>query len=79
MVGLYASFCMALVIAFSGGRSGMISAATGAMALVMVGLVKDYGVEYMFVATILTGIIQMVLGTLKIGNLVKFIPKSVMV
>jgi len=79
MVGLYASFCMSLVIAFSGGRSGMISAATGAMVLVMVGLVKDYGVEYMFAATLLTGIIQMVLGTLKMGNLVKYIPKSVMV
>ncbi|MGO5076080.1 SulP family inorganic anion transporter [Clostridium sporogenes] len=79
MIGLYASFCMSLVIAFSGGRIGMISAATGAMALVMVGLVKDHGIQYMFVATILTGIIQMILGTLKVGNLIKFIPKSVMV
>ncbi|EJO5349029.1 SulP family inorganic anion transporter [Clostridium botulinum] len=79
MVGLYASFCMALVISFAGGRLGMISAATGSMALVMTGLIKNHGIEYMFIATILTGIIQIILGTLKVGKLVKFIPKSVMV
>ncbi|WP_257786625.1 SulP family inorganic anion transporter [Paenibacillus crassostreae] len=78
MVGLYASFCMAVVISFVGGRPGMISAATGAMALLMVTLVKDHGLEYLFAATILTGIIQYVLGLLKIGHLVKFIPHSVM-
>src|SRR3569832_2311853 len=48
MVGLYASFTIAIVIAFAGGRSGMISAATGAMALLMVTLVKDHGLEYLF-------------------------------
>nr|WP_244835456.1 SulP family inorganic anion transporter [Clostridium sp. BJN0001] len=79
MIGLYASFCMSLVIAFAGGRVGMISAATGSMALVMVGLLKDYGVEYMFAATVLTGIIQIILASLKVGNLIKFIPKSVMI
>ncbi|WP_425388185.1 SulP family inorganic anion transporter [Ectobacillus panaciterrae] len=79
MIGLYASFCMAVVIAFVGGRPGMISAATGAMALVLVGLVKEHGIEYMLAATILTGIIQIVLGFLKIGQLMKFIPRSVMI
>jgi SulP family sulfate permease len=79
MIGLYASFCIAVIIAFVGGRPGMISAATGAMALVLVNLVAEHGLEYMFAATILTGVIQVVLGFLKIGNLVKFIPRSVMI
>ncbi|PZD96083.1 sodium-independent anion transporter [Paenibacillus sambharensis] len=77
MVGLYASFCIAVVIAFTGGRPGMISAATGAMALLMVTLVREHGVEYLFAATILTGIIQVILGWLKIGKIVTFIPHSV--
>ncbi|WP_082130163.1 SulP family inorganic anion transporter [Aneurinibacillus tyrosinisolvens] len=77
MVGLYASFCMAVVISFFGGRSGMISAATGAMALVMVTLVKDHGLEYLFAATILTGIIQFLMGTLKLGRFITFLPHSV--
>ncbi|GIM27564.1 putative sulfate transporter YbaR [Clostridium polyendosporum] len=79
MIGLYASFCMAIIIAFVGGRPGMISAATGAMALVLTGLVKEHGIQYMFAATILTGIIQVLLSILKVGNLVKFIPRSVMI
>ncbi|MGB8460825.1 MAG: SulP family inorganic anion transporter, partial [Priestia megaterium] len=54
MVGLYASFCMAIVIAFTGGRPAMISAATGAMSLLMINLVKDHGIEYLFAATVLT-------------------------
>lgn len=78
MIGFYASFSMAIIIAFVGGRPGMISAATGAMALVLAGLVKDHGIEYMFAATILTGIIQILLSFLKAGNLMKFIPSSVM-
>lgn len=77
MVGLYASFSIAVIISFFGGRPAMISAATGAMALVMVGLARDYGVEYIFAATILTGIIQFSLGKLGIGNLIRFIPHSV--
>lgn len=78
MVGLYASFCIAIVISFVGGRPGMISAATGAMALVMVDLVKDHGLNYLLAATILTGLLQILLGVLKIGKLMKFIPKPVM-
>ncbi|QGQ44491.1 SulP family inorganic anion transporter [Metabacillus sediminilitoris] len=79
MVGLYASFCIAVVIAFVGGRPGMISAATGAMALVMVTLVAEHGLQYLLAATILTGIIQIILGVLKVGKLMKFIPRSVMI
>jgi len=79
MVGLYASFCIAVVIAFMGGRPGMISAATGAMALLMVTLVRDHGLEYLLAATILTGILQFVLGALRVGQFMKFIPRSVMI
>ncbi|WP_103110985.1 SulP family inorganic anion transporter [Brevibacillus reuszeri] len=79
MVGLYASFCIAVIIAFVGGRPGMISAATGAMALLMVPLVKDHGLNYLLAATILTGVIQLVFGFLKIAKLMKFIPRAVMV
>ncbi len=78
MVGLYASFCIAIITAFAGGRPGLISAATGAMALVIAGLVKAHGVEYMLAATILAGILQIIFGFLKIGNLLRFIPKPVM-
>jgi SulP family sulfate permease len=77
-VGLYASFCIAVVIAFVGGRPGMISAATGAMALVMVSLVRDYGLEYLLAATILTGILQILAGILKLGSLLRFVSRSVM-
>lgn len=79
MVGVYASFCMSLITSIFGGRPGLISAAAGATALVLASLVRDYGVEYLFAATILTGIIQVGLGYLKIGNLMKFIPKPVMI
>ncbi|MFD0826476.1 SulP family inorganic anion transporter [Neobacillus sp. M.A.Huq-85] len=79
MVGLYASFCIALVIAFVGGRPAMISAATGATALLMGGLVKGHGLQYLLAATILTGIIQIIFGSLNIARLMKFIPRSVMV
>ncbi|HLU82304.1 MAG TPA: SulP family inorganic anion transporter [Trueperaceae bacterium] len=78
-VGLYASFCIAVVLAFTGGRPAMISAATGAMALLMVSLVRDHGIEYLFAATILTGAIQIVFGLLKLGRYMKFVPKAVMV
>ncbi len=77
MVGLYASFCIAVVIAFAGGRPGMISAATGSMALVMIVLVRDHGLEYLLAATILTGILQFVLGQLNVGRFITFIPYSV--
>lgn len=78
MVGLYASFCIAVIIAFVGGRPAMISAATGAMALVMVTLVKHHGVEYLFAATVVTGILQLLMGVLRIGKLITFVPHSVM-
>lgn len=77
-VGLYASFCIAVIISILGGRRGMISAATGAMALVMVLLVKNHGVEYLFAATILTGILQIIAGALKLGSLLRFVSRSVM-
>lgn len=76
-VGLYASFCIALVIAFVGGRPGMISAATGAMALVMVTLVKSHGIEYLLAATLLTGVFQIVAGVLRLGDLLRFVSRSV--
>ncbi|MBM4762992.1 SulP family inorganic anion transporter [Bacillus sp. B15-48] len=79
MVGLYASFCIAVVIAFVGGRPGMISAATGAMALLMITLVADHGVQYLFAATILTGVIQILFGVFKVAKYMKFIPRSVMI
>ena len=79
MVGLYASFCIAVVIAFVGGRPGMISAATGAMALVMVTLVAEHGLQYLLAATILTGILQILFGVLKLASVMKFVPRSVMV
>ncbi|MBS4208646.1 SulP family inorganic anion transporter [Bacillus sp. FJAT-50079] len=78
MVGLYASFCIAVMIALVGGRPGMISAATGAMALVLVSLVADHGIQYMFAATILTGILQVVIGLCKLTRFMKYIPRSVM-
>ncbi|RID82103.1 SulP family inorganic anion transporter [Peribacillus asahii] len=79
MVGLYASFTMAVVIAFAGGRPGMISAATGAMALLMLPLVKEHGLNYLFAATLLTGIIQIIFGVFKIAKLMRFIPRAVMI
>ena len=76
-VGLYASFSIAVIIAFTGGRPGMISAATGAMALVMVLLVKQHGLQYLLAATVLTGVLQIVAGLLKLGGLMRFVSRSV--
>ena len=76
-VGLYASFCIATVIAFVGGRPAMISAATGAMALVMVSLVKEHGLQYLLVATLLTGVIQIIFGMLKLSQMMRFVSRSV--
>lgn len=76
-VGLYASFSMAVVIAIVGGRPGMISAATAAMALVMVTLVKEHGLEYLLAATVLTGILQIIAGALRLGSLLRFVSRSV--
>ncbi len=76
-VGLYASFCISVVIAFTGGRTGMISAATGAMALLMVTLVKDHGLQYLLAATVLTGVLQIIAGWVKLGVLMRFVSRSV--
>lgn len=79
MVGLYASFTIAVTIAFIGGRPGMISAATGAMALIFIDLVAEHGIQFLLAATILTGIIQIFFGVFKLARYMKFIPRSVMV
>ena len=76
-VGLYASFSIATIIAFTGGRPGMISAATGAMALLMVSLVKDHGLEYLLAATVLTGVLQVIAGWVRLGALMRFVSRSV--
>jgi sulfate permease, SulP family len=76
-VGLYASFCISVVIAFIGGRPGMISAATGAMAVLMITLVRDHGLEYMLPVTVLTGVLQIFAGAFKLGNLMRFVSRSV--
>ena len=76
-VGLYASFSMAVVIAFTGGRPGMISAATGAMALLMVTLVKEHGLQYLLAATVLTGVLQIVAGMIRLDLLMRFVSRSV--
>ena len=77
-VGLYASFTISVMAALFGGRPGMISAATGAMALLMVPLVAQHGVEYLFAATVLTGIIQIGFRILRLSRYMKFVPRSVM-
>ncbi|MGK2951043.1 MAG: SulP family inorganic anion transporter [Thiobacillus sp.] len=76
-VGLYASFCIAVVTAFVGGRPGMISAATAAMAVLMITLVKDHGLQYLLAATLLTGVLQIIMGYLKLGSLMRFVSRSV--
>jgi len=76
-VGLYASFCIATITAITGGRPGMISAATGAMALLMVMLVKEHGLQYLLAATVLTGILQIIAGWIRLGTLMRFVSRSV--
>lgn len=76
-VGLYASFCIAVSIAFFGGRPAMISAATGALALLMITLVKEHGLQYLLAATILTGVIQVIVGYFKVAKLMRFVSQSV--
>ena len=78
-VGLYASFSMAVVLAFIGDRTAMISAATGAMALVMVTLVKEHGLQYLLAATILTGILQVILSYIGIHKLMSFVARAVVI
>lgn len=76
-VGLYASFAIAVITAFAGGRPAMISAATGAMALLMITLVKEHGLQYLLLATLLTGVLQILFGLCKLGELMRFVSRSV--
>jgi len=78
-VGLYASFSIAVIISLVGGRPGMISAATGSTALLMVTLVKDYGLEYLLATTLLTGVLQLIAGYFQLGRFMSFVPRAVVV
>lgn len=78
IVGIYASVCILLVITFLGGRPGMVSAAAGSMAVLMLGLVKEHGIQYLFAATVLTGVLQVLMGVLKLGRLMRFVPTGVL-
>lgn len=78
-VGLFASFTMAVAISFLGGRPAMISAATGAIALVIAPVMKEHGLDYLIASVIVGGLIQVVLGLAGFGRLMRFIPRSVMV
>ena len=77
-IGLYASFSIAVIIAFVGGRPGMISAATAATAVLMVTLVKEHGLQYLLVATVLAGILQVIAGALRLNLVMRFVSRSVM-
>ena len=77
-IGLYASFSIAVITAIAGGRPGMISAATAATAVLMVTLVRDHGLQYLLAATVLAGLLQIGMGALKLGNLMRFVSRSVM-
>jgi SulP family sulfate permease len=78
LVGLYAAFMVGIITSIFGGRPGMISGATGAMAVVMVALVADHGVQYLFAAVVLCGLIQMLFGVLKLGKFIRLVPQPVM-
>ena len=79
MMGLYASFFLMVILSFLGGRPAMVSAAAGSMALVIVNLVRDYGTEYLMAAAILAGIFMIILGILKVGKLINYLPNNAMV
>ena len=78
LVGLYAAFMVGLITSIFGGRPGMISGATGALAVVMVSLVAEHGVEYLFLAVVLMGVLQIMAGLFKLGKFVRLIPHPVM-
>ncbi|MDG1274760.1 MAG: SulP family inorganic anion transporter, partial [Alphaproteobacteria bacterium] len=78
-VGLYASFSIAVITSIVGGRPGMVSAATAATAVLMVSLVKDHGLEYLLAATVLVGVLQIGIGLFKLGSLMKFVSRSVII
>jgi sulfate permease, SulP family len=77
MVGLYSSICILLLISFFGGRPGMVSAAAGSMSVLMITLVSSHGIQYLFAATILTGVLQLLMGVFKLGRLMNFVPHAV--
>lgn len=78
VIGLYSAFFIGLITALAGGRPGMISGATGAMAVIVVTLVARYGIEYLFPAVMLCGLIQIAVGTARLGMLIRMVPHSVM-
>ena len=78
MIGLYAAFMMGLLTSVFGGRPGMISGATGATAVVMVSLVAMHGVQYLFAAVLLAGLLQILAGLLKLGKYIRIVPHPVM-
>ena len=78
LVGLYAAFMVGLITALAGGRPGMISGATGALAVVMVALVAEHGVEYLFATVVLMGIIQISAGAMRLGKFIRMVPHPVM-
>ena len=78
LVGLYAAFIVGLITSLTGGRPGMISGATGSLAVVMVSLVSENGIEYLFITVVLMGIIQIAVGLLRLGNLIRMVPFPVM-
>lgn len=79
MVGLYAAFMVGIITAIFGGRPGMISGATGAMAVVMVSLVSEHGVQYLFAAVLLAGFVQVLFGVFHLGKFIRMVPHSVMI
>lgn len=78
MIGLYAAFMMGLITSAIGGRPGMISGATGAMAVVMVALVAEHGVQYLFAAVLLAGLLQILCGVFRLGKFIRLVPYPVM-
>lgn len=78
LVGLYAAFFMVLITSLFGGRPGMISGATGALAVVMVALVAEHGVQYLFAAVVLMGLLQLLFGALRLGKFIRLVPHPVM-
>ena len=79
MVGLYAAFMVGLITAIFGGRPGMISGATGAMAVVMVALVAEHNVQYLFAAVLFAGLLQILFGVFRLGKFIRMVPHSVMI
>lgn len=79
ILGLYTSIAFLVLMSFFGGRPAMVSAGAGSMAVVVVSLIKDHGVQYLFAAVLLAGVLQLILGLCRVGNLLKFVPNTVVV